>query len=213
MVPLSLILSEQVGSLTALRLLWRRLGPAGCAAVFASVVAGMAKGEPWRALGPPVDRKDALSRRQIGSAVLLDRALRTRIPPDEARALVAEIVRIASVDFLGRNVPRLSRASILDMTPEKRSEFLEKIQSRFFNADADLTLKGDEALDLTIRRCRFVELLKTIGEPDMAAIFCEGDKDFFNNHQPDISLKRDKTLSCGDEICDFRFKWKTGGAD
>ncbi len=208
MTPITLTLSEQAGFFAALHILCGRLGPAGCAAVFATVGAGLARGEPWRSLGKPKDRGEALSRRQIGSAVLLERALRRRIPRDEARGIVAKIVRIASVDFLGRNVPRLRRPDILSMCPEARFAFLKKIQSRFFNADSDLILQGDEALCMTVYRCRFVELLDAVDESDMASIFCEGDKDFFLNHQPHISLERNTTISNGGSVCDFRFRWK-----
>ncbi|HOX29241.1 MAG TPA: L-2-amino-thiazoline-4-carboxylic acid hydrolase, partial [bacterium] len=185
-----------------------RLG--GCLRMLAAVERDMRRGEPWRSLPPAYDKLERLSRRQIGTAVVLDRCLRRAIPPNEAREITASIVKTASVDFLGRNVPRLSRKKIQSMKPQKRSRYLMKIQRRFFNADADLHINNDESLDLTIYRCRFVELLEKIGERDMALIFCEGDRDFFENHQPEVVLDRPEKLSTGGRTCRFHFRWRNG---
>jgi hypothetical protein len=94
------------------------------------------------------------------------------------------------------------------MDEHERERFLKSIKEKFFNADADMIVEGDEALNMRVTRCRFVELLESIGEKDMAPVFCEGDKIFFDERQFEILLDRPKTLSHGDEICDFRFKWR-----
>ena len=74
-----------------------------------------------------------------------------------------------------------------------------------------MKLRGNERLDWTIRRCRFVELLDAIGEREMATLFCEGDKVFFDTRQPDVRLERPETLAGGGGCCDFKFYFKSAG--
>lgn len=207
MVPLSVIQSELFGAGVAVKRLARELGPVDAARAFALVAVWQARGEPWRALGAPADRRDALSRRQIGSAVLLERALRKVADPQTARALVSDIALRASIDFLGRSVPVLKRDKILSLAQADRERYLRRIQAKFFNADADMRLEGEARLFMTVRRCRFVELLDAIGERDMAPLFCEGDRIFFDRHQPGVALERPETLACGGAVCDFQFSW------
>lgn len=207
MTTFALLVSEQVGGIYALRALWNRLG-VGCAGVLAGVVRDRIAGEPWTSLGPAADAGEVLSRRQIGPAVLLERRLRPVTGNERAREITAGIVQAASIDFLRRNIPVLNRKRILGMTDAERSRYLDSIQRKFFNADASLTIRGDEALDLSITRCRFVELLDAIGERDMAPLFCEGDRVFFDRCQPEVELTRPETLACGGGKCDFRFQWK-----
>ena len=208
MIPLTMIVAEQLGALYAVRLLVREIGLTAALKVFGGVAADQAKGEPWRKLGPAPDRNDALSRRQIGGAVILERRLRCAVSAEKARALVGEVVKYASVEFLKRSIPALNKHELISMPPEKRDSFLTGIKDKFFNSEAELSLNGDESLDLRITRCRFVELLAAIGEADMAPVFCEGDGEFFAAHQDGIILERPEKLSTGGKICDFRFRWK-----
>ena len=207
MIPLTVFQSELYGGRVALKILWRALEPQNTLRVLADVADARANGEPWRGLGRPADEKEALSRRQIGGPVLLERALRKVADPDTARSLVSEIVLAASVDFLKRNVPVMRKRKILRLAPARRDRYLSGIQAKFFNADADMRLEDDQKLCMTVRRCRFVELLDAIGERAMAPVFCEGDRVFFDKHQPGITLKRPKTLSHGGDVCDFQFSW------
>jgi len=207
-VPPSLIAAELHGASAAIKHVFGRLGLFDMFRLFVSVAADQAHGEPWRELGFPVDRKEFLSRRQLGSAVLLDRNLRELTDPETARELTGEIVREASVEFLSRNVPALRKNKVLQMTDSQRHRFFSNIQEKFFNADADITFRDDDELRLTVTRCRFVELLDEIGERDMAPLFCEGDRVFFDEHQPETIFERPEKISSGGKICDFRFSWK-----
>jgi len=204
----AIVKSELAGAVIAAKTLMREAGIAGMLGVFARVGAAQAAGEPWKKLGPSADKQETLSRRQLGSAVLLERALRKSMGRERARKIVSDIVLAASVDFLGRNVPKLNRVSILEMSDADRERFLSGINVKFFNADAEMEMNGEESLLWTIRRCRFVELLDAIGERDMAPVFCEGDRVFFDEHQPDVRLERSQTLASGGSCCDFRFFFK-----
>ncbi len=206
--PTSLIRAELKGAGITLKRLLRRFGPGRTIVVLAGIAAAQAIGEPWRELGPPADRKEALSRRQLGAAVLLERELRKHTSHRVARKITSEIVRKSSVFFLSLYVPILKKDKLLSMPDEKRKKYLRRIQEKFFNADADLKIVREEQLLMPVSRCRFVELLEAIGERDMAPMFCAGDRIFFDTHQPDITLERTATLSEGGALCDFRFRWK-----
>ena len=208
MTPLPLITTELHGGIIAIQQLLKTIGIGDTLTVFAGVARDAARGEPWKQIGPPADRNDALSRRQLGTAVLLERNLRNVATPERAREITAAIVHAASLVFLKNNVPVIRKKELLAMTPSRQKRYLRGIADKFFNADADLTLEGDTRLLFTVRCCRFVELIESIGEPGMATLFCEGDRDFFANHQPEIIFERPEKLSDGGQICDFQFCWK-----
>lgn len=208
MTPLPLIAAELQGGVIAIQQLVKTIGIGDTIMVFAGVARDAARGEPWKKLGPPEDRNDALSRRQLGTAVLLERNLRAVTSVERARAIVSGIVHPASIVFLKNNVPVIRKKELLAMPPNEQKRYLRGIAEKFFNAGADLTLEGDTRLLFTVRRCRFVELLESIGEPGMAPMFCEGDRDFFENHQPEIIFERPEKLSDRGRICDFQFQWK-----
>jgi hypothetical protein len=208
MIPIEMAISEFAGSAAAVKTLFRELSAKDAAKTLALVMIDKSLGRPWNELPTPADTQESLSRRQIGPAVILNRRLREIVPPERARELMRRIVVAGAVDFLSRNVPVMNKNRILSMDEHERERFLKSIKEKFFNADADMIVEGDEALNMRVTRCRFVELLESIGEKDMAPVFCEGDKIFFDERQFEILLDRPKTLSHGDEICDFRFKWR-----
>lgn len=208
MPPVALLRAELEGAGIACRRLVEELGPLRAAAVLGAVAAAQAAGEPWRKTGRPAGRRDALSRRQLAAAVLLERTLRRHTSAQHARDITSSIVLESSVRFLSMNVPVLKKDEILAMPERERKRHMRRIQDRFFNADAKLELIGEERLVMTVTRCRFVELLGEIGEADMAPMFCEGDKVFFEQHQPEVIFERPETLSGGGSCCDFRFSWK-----
>ena len=207
MIPIQMAMSELAGAAAAVKTLFRVLSAKDAVRTLALVMIDKALGRPWNELPPPADTQETLSRRQIGPAALLERRLREAVPPERARELVREIVIVGAVDFLSRNVPVLKKKDILSMDEREREGFMKSIKEKFFNADADMVVEGDEALNMRVTRCRFVELLDAICEKDMAPVFCEGDRIFFDKRQPEVSLERPETISRGDEICDFRFKW------
>jgi len=206
-IPANVIKSELYGSVVAVKILKKEIGISDCLKVIINLSIDRAKGEPWTGIGKSEDIKEVLSRRQIGPAVLLERNLRKVVSREKARDISKEIIKIASVDFLKRNIPRFDKSKILSLGENERDSYLWDIQNKFFNADAEIKMEGEDSLLLTIRRCRFVELLGKIGEGDMAPLFCEGDKLFFDEYQKEIELDRPEKLSDGGNICDFRFRW------
>ncbi len=207
-IPQEVVQAELDGAWRTFGILLPELGLLPLLGLMGEIVIAETRGEPFAALGPPVDDQDLLSRKQLGPAVLLERALRKRVPPARARELTRRVVLESSITFLKLNVPLLRKKQVLHLGENARRRFGERIARKFFNADVNLTFEQDAAINFTVHRCRFVELLSAVGEMDMASHFCQGDAHFFEQHQPEVQMTRTVELSTGGPHCDFRFAWK-----
>lgn len=208
--PLNVVAAEASGALFTVRYLIKEIGLLKTFQVLGDIGKSKALGEPFSGLGPPVDEQDDLSRQQLGSAVLLYRALKRNLDQPEALRLTGTIVEEASVDFLKLNVPIINPKRLLRSSEKKKQKFMKTLGDKFFNADATITIKEGKSVYFSVSRCRFVELLKRVGEPEMAVLFCKGDFRFFNENQPHIRLERPQELSTGGTYCDFQFHFKEG---
>ena len=149
-----------------------------------------------------------LSRRQIGPAVLLHRALARRIDPARALATVREVTLLAGVVFLSDLLGDLDPAAVAAEDPERALEELKTRASRMFNAEGEMSLCLDPLeVSFRISRCRFVQLLEQTDDPEILPLFCEVDRAFFQPEQTPIQLRRSKTLAMGQDECDFHFHW------
>jgi hypothetical protein len=71
----------------------------------------------------------------------------------------------------------------------------------------------DEALEVDITGCRFAELFKQLGEPDLGfALLCSMDDTAAEEiGQGEVVLTRTQTIMQGGSRCDFRFALKRSG--
>jgi hypothetical protein len=175
------------------------LGTWRSARVLARVLWGKLRGAPFAALGKPTDQRDKLSRRQCGDVVLLYRAI-TAVSANEALALAIcrDAVLSGGLPFLEAMIPPLPETGL--------GAFAKEIVGRFFNAEGE-TEANDAAktFSLTVRRCRFVELLEAVGEAQLMPLFCAVDHAFFGEGHRPVRLERTQTLAGGGDRCDFRF--------
>lgn len=206
--PLTVIMSGISGAGYAIDVLRNELGPLKTIEVIMSIASDTAAGEPWKELPPPSTDEEALSRRQLQGAVLLERNLRKVVDDEKAREMTAEVVHRSSIDFLSLTIPKLKKARFLAKDEDAKNKYLEKIKNKFFNAESDMEPIEDRELRMTVRRCLFVELLEAIGEKDMAGMFCAGDLSYFQENQREVRLERTMTIAGGAECCDFRFFWE-----
>ncbi|KAH7024112.1 L-2-amino-thiazoline-4-carboxylic acid hydrolase [Ilyonectria destructans] len=71
-----------------------------------------------------------------------------------------------------------------------------------------------QAYDPIVNRCRYAELFKKIGEPELGAIiFCEADYPMVRAIGPDLELFRTETMMMGAKRCDFRYRLKETAKD
>ena len=58
-----------------------------------------------------------------------------------------------------------------------------------------------------VKSCRFLELTKELGCPEICSVFCELDTLMYTNMHPKLSYNRDKTLYAGDDCCNFSMRY------
>lgn len=166
-------------------------------------------GEPFKSLPPPEDWNEELTRRQAAPAVLLYRSLLDVMPENEALDLTRDCVVEGALAFLKLVIPPLQRSELAPLTESEQVARLEEMTGCFFNAEMEgFELDAGERFRFRIKRCRFVELMRAIGEEKLAPLFCAGDGLFFDRNQPEVQFDRPVTLASDGEPCDFRFTWK-----
>ncbi len=189
--------AERQATKRALGLLVHHFGYRGAARVLGRVVYGQLRGEPFRRLGPASSRRERLSRRQCGGAVLLDRAIARASDADTASSIVGEVISTGGMEFLEKMVPN---AGIEQM----RVRAAEVVDS-FFNAEGQTSFDDDGSFRFDVHRCHFVELLGKVDASHLARHFCQVDERFFTSGQRPIQLRRTGTIASGGSGCDFHF--------
>jgi hypothetical protein len=181
----------------AFRALYANFGFAGMLGILGRVAGAKLRGEPFSALGPPVDERDRLSRRQVGDLVLLDRAIRHKYSDEMAMSACRTLTLAGGVVFLDAIVPHLA--------PDKLGDMAGKLVDEFFNAEGRSTLVDANTFRFDVTRCRFVDLLSKVDAAHLVPLFCEVDSGFFDGKRRPVLLQRTQTLATGGSHCDFVF--------
>ena len=197
-------------SFISVRLLVRTLGALRAAAIIAEVSAAQLRGRPFEHLPPPADRRERLSRGQVGPAILLYRAIERRLGRKQALELTGEVVIAATMVWLGRAVGNIDRDELMAMSPEQRHSWVTRIGDKFFNATMRWDEVSEERVVMTVTRCRFPELCAAAGAPEVAPLMCRGDEVYFGGHLPNVELVRPYTLADGGDCCPFELRWRAG---
>jgi hypothetical protein len=192
----------------AARILGAQVGVRLATVVLGEVAVAQARGEPFRSLGPPVDDRERLCRRQVGPALLLQRALRRWLDADEAIEITKEVVVEGTVLFLRHSMGNLERAALMALAPEAREEHVRRLGARFFNAELRWDEISDEAVRFTVQRCCFPRLCEAGGAPEVAPLMCLGDAVYFGEVLGTVDLVRPTTLADGGDCCPFELRWR-----
>ena len=64
-----------------------------------------------------------------------------------------------------------------------------------------------EYTEFHVKNCRFLELTKELGCPEICSVFCDLDTLMYTNMHPKLSYNRDKTLYAGDDCCNFSMRY------
>ena len=191
------VLLNRLGLVEAIKIAWR-------------IEREAARGEPWNALPEAVDQKEALSREQIAPAVLLYRALSETHDQQEALDIVRETAIAGGVSFLKKTIGIIDRNSLATKSEDEVNAWVEETAVKFFNADITFDTVSSERVAFTVSRCRFPELCKQVGVPELAPVFCASDEAFFGGAQPGVTLTRPETLARGGSCCPFDLTWDDG---
>lgn len=122
---------------------------------------------------------------------------------DEVLAVVRDtIVRIARQQ--GQDLSR-------QMGGNSLKQFSDSLQ--FWTQDnaleIDVIEESEAVLSFNVTRCRYAELYENLGIRNVGAIFsCTRDFAMIEGFNPNLSLKRTRTIMEGTDYCDFRYRLK-----
>jgi hypothetical protein len=151
---------------------------------------------------------------------LLDRR---RIEAEFAKALLEslaeEIGRARALEVLARTIIKLAEASGQNFAARAEGKAngllaysdILSVWSQGGALEIDLKTREEGRLEFDVTRCRYAEMYRDLGIPELGAVLsCNRDGAFCKGFNPAIRLTRTKTIMEGADHCDFRYD--TGGA-
>ena len=77
------------------------------------------------------------------------------------------------------------------------------------NVEREIIINDRNAREYNVRRCRFAEYFKELGEPELGIIMmCDFDYYIAEIGQPVVELTRTQTIMEGADYCDFCYRFK-----
>ena len=165
---------------------------------------------PFKALNqnnkPTSNQK--LSQRQMAPLVILYGLLQKEgYTKDAALEFCRKLSRNVAVAFLKYNIPEIKKSDWDGESQEHKLSMLNKLASRFFNAESDKEIHADNEFVLNIHTCHFASYAMQLNVPELGRVFCESDKYYFEQFQKEVDFSRTQTLAIDGRPCDFRFTW------
>lgn len=143
----------------------------------------------------------------------------------EAR-IMAPVVEALADAFGREQVHAIVRDTIVKIAQEQGGELAEAMggndsatfmdSMKYWRQDGALeidVLEHDAArLDFNVTRCRYAEMYRALGIPELGAILsCNRDYALMEGFNGDAELTRTQTILSGASHCDFRFRFGTEG--
>ncbi len=139
---------------------------------------------------------------QTDMLVPLLRHLRTELGEENANALVYPALRDYMKKWVSEFSSKESGSPIDNFF--KTSESLEETYEG--DVDYDILKHDDKNFDLNVTRCRFAQLFRQLGEPELGVILvCEVDNHIADLSAPSVKLSRPDTMMKGGTHCPFRY--------
>ena len=158
------------------------------------------------------------------------------IPPDTLTAQIGVLTRRETearilapiIDALGERFGReevvdVVRETIVQVAQEQGGQLAEQIGGndlahfvdslQYWTQDnaleIDILAQDDETLSFNVTRCRYAELYRALGIPELGAVFsCNRDYALIAGFNGDVALARTQTIMDGATHCDFRYKMR-----
>lgn len=194
--------------LSALKFLKKEIGFSKLMKVIFNLGFEELKGEPYKNLEKSKDKKDKESRKLIKEAILIYRLLLKYYSEKEAEEIFRNLITTAAITQLKCLIPKIKYEDLKEMAREDRKIYYCDIINKFPNTDWRLESDTEDRVNISVYRCRLVEIFDAVGLSHLRDSCCEGDALFFEKHQPDIDFKRTTTIASGKDICDFQFDIK-----
>ena len=139
----------------------------------------------------------------------------------EAR-VVAPVVEALADAFGREEVLSIVRDTIVKIAQEQGGELAEAMggndsatfmdSMKYWRQDGALEIdvldQSDTKLDFNVTRCRYAEMYRALGIPELGAILsCNRDYALMEGFNPNAELTRTQTILSGASHCDFRFRF------
>ncbi len=131
-------------------------------------------------------------------------ALRAELGKEKADALIYNALRPHIRDVYHKIGKRKSGNPY-----EKWEKVWEEIRPRIGeNVEREFVINDSNACEYNVRKCKFAEFFKEIGEPELGMIMmCDFDYYIAEIGKPVVELTRTQTLMEGADYCDFRYRF------
>ena len=156
---------------------------------------------------PPLDTLNA----RIG--VLTRREVEARLLAPLVDALGEEFGRERVVAVLRDAIIGIARAQGAQLAQGMGGDSLDEFAAslKFWTQDnaleIDVLAQDGERFDFNVTRCRYAELYRTLGIPELGAVLsCNRDWALIQGFNDDIKLERTQTIMEGAAYCDFRYQ-------
>ena len=153
-------------------------------------------------MGVEKPRLPLLAQREIEARIVgpLVRAFAKEIGEERTLAIVAEVIRGLARES-GADLARLLGAQTLDAFAQSLDRWREDGA-----LELDLLEQSSTRLSFNVTRCRYAEMYRALGLPDLgASLSCQRDYTLAQGFNPAIELTRTQTIMEGAPFCDFRF--------
>ena len=151
---------------------------------------------------------------QIG--VLTRREVEARVLAPIIDALGEKFGREQVIDVVRDAIINLSQQQGAEMADAMGGNGCAQFESslQYWTKDKALTLDvlelNDTTLNFNVVRCRYSEMYRDLGIPELGAVFsCNRDYAMIEGFNPDAKLTRTQTLMEGKSHCDFRYVFPT----
>ncbi len=143
----------------------------------------------------------------------------------EAR-IVAPLLSAMAAEFGAERVHQIAREVIVAIARQQGNELaahsggrslpvLHGTLDRWTANDAlrlDVHEVSETALSFDVTRCRYAEMYREMGIPELGAILsCNRDGALIEGFNPEVTFQRTQTLMSGAGHCDFRYVQREGG--
>lgn len=150
----------------------------------------------------------------------------------EAR-IIAPLVEAFAVEFGRERVIEVAKRVIVDIARQQGKALADQMGGNslaHFVRSKENWVKGgalemevvqltDTAYDFNVTRCRYAEMYRALGIPELGAVLsCGRDYALGEGFNPNMKLTRTQTIMEGAPLCDFRYQMEvspkpTGSAD
>jgi hypothetical protein len=145
--------------------------------------------------------------------VLKRREIEARILAPLVNAFAAEFGRARVLGIAERVIVQIAReqgkALASRMGGNSLAHFVQS-KENWVKGDAlslEVLKVGETAYDFNVTRCRYAEMYRALGIPELGAILsCGRDFALGEGFNPDLTLTRTQTIMEGAPCCDFRYR-------